>query len=312
MSFWFLLQILINVVLFAAVGFMWVRLQKPAKDDPRLSRGLQLLQSKISVLEDLSDRTETQARQLTTLIEQKCREVQGVVLQTEKQLQKIEQSMEKSREVAKIFQDKIPHQEIIERQNSLKYIKAARLAHQGLSVEEISKQVDLARGELEFIANVNRQQLQFSESDLPDWAQETTTAENTVTAKPESAGDSRPEAMLSNLGSKFRQALNGNDFSSDSASSNSEGSAANQSVVQSASQAGAKKFENIQNAQEVIEGSNSFENSEVIESLSTQPVAAKSVTAAPIENRILNRPNDRNSIVKKVVFPRIDARNNLS
>lgn len=312
MSFWFLLQILINVVLFAAVGFMWVRLQKPAKDDPRLSRGLQLLQSKISVLEDLSDRTETQARQLTTLIEQKCREVQGVVLQTEKQLQKIEQSMEKSREVAKIFQDKIPHQEIIERQNSLKYIKAARLAHQGLSVEEISKQVDLARGELEFIANVNRQQLQFSESDLPDWAQETTTAENSSTVKPESVGDSRPEAMLSNLGSKFRQALNGNDFASEPANAKSEESATNQSVVQSASQAGAKKFENIQNAQEVIEGSNSFENSEVIESLSTQPVAAKSVTAAPIENRILNRPNDRNSIVKKVVFPRIDARNNLS
>lgn len=312
MSFWFLLQILINVVLFAAVGFMWVRLQKPAKDDPRLSRGLQLLQSKISVLEDLSDRTETQARQLTTLIEQKCREVQGVVLQTEKQLQKIEQSMEKSREVAKIFQDKIPHQEIIERQNSLKYIKAARLAHQGLSVEEISKQVDLARGELEFIANVNRQQLQFSESDLPDWAQETTATGTASSEKSESAGDSRPEAMLSNLGSKFRQALNGNAFTPEPANSNSDGSAANQADVHATAQTSPNKVEDVYLSQAVIDGADEFEKNEVIESLPTQSVAAKSVAAAPVENRILNRPNDRNSIVKKVVFPRIDARNNLN
>ncbi len=282
MSFWFLLQILINVVLFAAVGFMWVRLQKPAKDDPRLSRGLQLLQSKISVLEDLSDRTEVQARQLTTLIEQKCREVQGVVLQTEKQLQKIEQSMEKSREVAKIFQDKIPHQEIIERQNSLKYIKAARLAHQGLSVEEISKQVDLARGELEFIANVNRQQLQFSEADLPDWANEEP-AEG-AEAKAGSAADARPEAMLSNLGSKFRQALNG---SGETVSNN---------------QVSSNEVENIEVAQDAIEASDDFAKSETSEA----------VSAAPVESRILNRPNDKSSVVKKVVFPRIDARSTLS
>lgn len=289
MSFWFLLQILINVVLFAAVGFMWVRLQKPAKDDPRLSRGLQLLQSKISVLEDLSDRTETQARQLTTLIEQKCREVQGVVLQTEKQLQKIEQSIEKSREVAKIFQDKIPHQEIIERQNSLKYIKAARLAHQGLSVEEISKQVDLARGELEFIANVNRQQLQFSEADLPDWANE----------EPASTADARPEAMLSNLGSKFRQALNNNSFAAEVVDAEvSPNAGTNDQDLHATQDADIKNSEDL--------------TKETNESVSTQAVAAKSTAVASVENRILNRPNDKSSVVKKVVFPRIDARSTLS
>ncbi len=75
-------------------------------------------------------------------------------------------------EVAKIFQDRIPHGEIVERQNTIKYVKAARLAHQGLSIDEIAEQVtDLSRGEIEFIAKVNRDQLMFCEESLPEWAQ---------------------------------------------------------------------------------------------------------------------------------------------
>ena len=174
MSFWVLLQVLVNLVLVAAVVGLWFKLNRPAKDDPRLSRGLQLLQSKISVLEDLSDRTESQVQQLTHLLEQKARDVQGHILQADRQIQNIDNSMNRSLEVAKIFQDKIPHQEIIERQNTIKYVKAARMAHQGATVEEICAAVELSRGEIEFIAKVNRDQLQFSEQDLPEWAQNST------------------------------------------------------------------------------------------------------------------------------------------
>lgn len=170
MSFWFLLQLLVNIVLFAGVVGVWVRLSRPPKDDPRLSKGLQLLQSKIAVLEDLSDRTETQVNQLTALLEQKVKDIQSKIQAAEKQIAKIDQSMEKSKEVAKIFQDRIPHNEILERQNTIKYVKAARLAHQGLEVDEIAAQVDLSRGEIEFIAKVNREQLMFCEESLPEWA----------------------------------------------------------------------------------------------------------------------------------------------
>jgi hypothetical protein len=169
-SFWVLVQILANLTLFALVGVLWVKLNRPAKDDPRLSKGLQLLQSKISVLEDLSDRTETQVSQLTALLETKCREIQEKIVSADRQIAKIEMSAQKSLEVAKIFQDRIPHSEILERQNTIKYVKAARLAHQGLSVDEIAQQVDLSRAEIDFIAKVNRDQLQFSEEDLPAWA----------------------------------------------------------------------------------------------------------------------------------------------
>ena len=172
MSFWFLIQLLVNVILLAGIVGMWVRLNRPPKDDPRLSKGLQLLQSKIAVLEDLSDRTETQVNQLTALLEQKVKDIQSKMQSAEKQITKIDQSMQKSLEVAKIFQDRIPHNEILERQNTIKYVKAARLAHQGLSVDEIAAQVtDLSRGEIEFIANVNRDQLMFCEESLPEWAQ---------------------------------------------------------------------------------------------------------------------------------------------
>ncbi len=230
MTFWGLVQIFVDLILVASAGFMWVKLHRPAKDDPRMSRGLQLLQSKISVLEDLSDRTETQVTQLTTLMEQKCRDIQGTIFQAEKQIQKIEAAMGKSLEVAKIFQDKIPHQEIIERQNTIKYVKAARLAHQGVAIDEIASQVDLSRGEIELIAKVNRDQLQFSEEDLPEWAKQDAQAQPAPTSADELlaplvqqpivpslavAAESRSvqnkqqevQQSLSNLGQQFRQAM---------------------------------------------------------------------------------------------------------
>lgn len=176
MSFWVLLQVLINLVLLAAVGVLWIRLNRPAKDDPRLSKGLQLLQSKIAVLEDLSDRTEIQVSQLTALLETKCREIQEKIVAADRQISLIDSSAQKSLEVAKIFQDRIPHSEILERQNTIKYVKAARMAHAGASVDEISQQVEMSRAEIEFIAKVNREQLQFSEADLPDWAREERTS----------------------------------------------------------------------------------------------------------------------------------------
>jgi hypothetical protein len=169
---WTLLQIVFDIFMALGLFVVIMRMSRAPKDDPRLSRGLQLLQSKISVLEDLSDRTELQVNQLTAILENKAREVQAKVHLAEQTVHEIRVSMERSLDVAKIFQDKIPHAEIIERQNTIKYVQAARLAHQGMSVEEIAEKVDLPKGELEFVAKVNREQLTFSEEQLPWWAKE--------------------------------------------------------------------------------------------------------------------------------------------
>lgn len=172
MSFTLFLQVFFNIAILTAVFVIFARLRRPAKDDPRMSKGLQLLSSKIAVLEDLNDRTETQVQQMLTLLDQKSRELQAKIALAEQQVQAVRQSMDQSLEVAQIFQDKIPHTEIIERQNSMKYIKAARLAHAGYSVEQIAAQVDLPSGEIEFIVKVNRDSLSFREEELPAWARE--------------------------------------------------------------------------------------------------------------------------------------------
>lgn len=170
MSIWPLLQIVFNLVCFAGMFTFWLRLKRPPQDDPRLSRGLQLLQTKITVLEDLSDRTDNQVKQLTALLDQKTRMLQNKVLEAEQQILKIDHSMNRSLEVAEIFQDKIPHQEIVERKQKVEYVRAARMAHSGLSVDEIAAQVALPREQIELIAKFNREQLMFDEDRLPEWA----------------------------------------------------------------------------------------------------------------------------------------------
>ncbi len=149
---------------------MLVKVNRSPKEDPRLSQALQLLQSKIAILEDLSDRTDTQVTQLTNFLEHKSKQLQAKVQEAQEHLRLIDQATNKSLEVASIFQDKIPHEEIIERKNTLKYVQAARLSHQGKSIDEIANEVDLPRGEIEMIAKVNRDELVFSDQKLPEWA----------------------------------------------------------------------------------------------------------------------------------------------
>lgn len=149
---------------------MWVKLSRLAREDPRLNRGLEILQNQISVLEDLSDRTEMQVKQVTSFMDKKSQQLKEVMHKAEMLCVRVDQERQKSMEVAEIFQDKIPHSEIIERQNRMKYITAARMAHKGIPREEIAEQVDLPDSELDFIIKINCNQLTFDESQLPPWA----------------------------------------------------------------------------------------------------------------------------------------------
>lgn len=172
MGFAQVLQWIILLMTVTGLIALWIRNLRPPKDDSRLSKGLQLLQSKIAVLEDLSDRTDIQVQQLNLLLEKKAKELQDRIIEADRCLQRIDQSALKSKEIARLFEDKIPHKEIIERQNTANYVKAAKLANQGYSVSEICKQVNISPGEVEFISKVNKNQLMFCEESLPDWAKE--------------------------------------------------------------------------------------------------------------------------------------------
>jgi hypothetical protein len=164
-----LVQIIVDLFFVVAVVAIWFQFRRSKSEDPRFAAGLQELQSKIAVLEDLGDRTEKQVQQLMVILENKLIDVQKKIDQADSMQGKISKSMEKSLEVVKIFQDKIPHEEIRERQNTIKFVKAAILSNQGYSIQEVSEQVDLPYGELEFIAKVNKNELSFDETQLPDW-----------------------------------------------------------------------------------------------------------------------------------------------
>lgn len=158
-----LFQVLINLAFLAGFVAIWIRLLKPAKDDPRLSRGLQLLQSKIAILEDLSDQVEKQVQQVTQLIEAKHQDLQAYISLADDQIRKIESGKEESIQSIDDLSD---------RKSTAKYVKAAQMAHQGATVEDIISEVDLTRAEVEFVIKVNRHQLQFSLEHLPEWAKQ--------------------------------------------------------------------------------------------------------------------------------------------
>ncbi|MCB0355848.1 MAG: DUF2802 domain-containing protein [Bdellovibrionales bacterium] len=172
MSIWMIVQVVFNIFIALFVYVFWIKLRKPPKDDPRLSRGLQLLQSKISVLEDLSDKTEVQVEQLNALMEKKIKQVQAALAEADAKMRNVEESIQRNREMTKIFQEQIPHDEIVKRQNTVKYIKAAKMANTGSSVEEIAEVVDLPLGEIELIAKLNKDNLVFDDESLPEWAKE--------------------------------------------------------------------------------------------------------------------------------------------
>lgn len=160
---------LVQLIFFAGLVFLWMRMKRSMDDDSRWSRGLQFVQSKIAVFEDLSDRTEHQVKQLTVMMENKICDLQRKIDEADELLNKISSSMKKSIEVAQIFQDKIPHEEIIERQNTVKFVKAALMANEGKTEEEIAQAVELPRSQIEFIVKVNSDRLSFDACQMPEW-----------------------------------------------------------------------------------------------------------------------------------------------
>ena len=171
MNYWLLSLSLLNVLLLAYIGFSQLSKNKSKVEDNRLTKGLQLLQNKISILQDLSDKTDEQVRKWVHIIEQKSGAVQGQLIKSDEKILQIENALSKALDVSKIFYEQVPHAEMAERQKTSKYVQAAKLANQGFSVDQICLKIDLSAAEIEMITKLNREELQFSEESLPAWVQ---------------------------------------------------------------------------------------------------------------------------------------------
>jgi hypothetical protein len=202
-----IVQVAFNILFFAGIALCFIKLKGRREEDPRLSYGLKLLQNKIAVLEDLSDKTELQVKQLVILLESKMRDLQHKVTAADTQMARIDHSMNKTMEVAHIFQEQVPHEQIMERKTTNKYINAARMAHQGLSFQDIQQQVDLPHAELDLIVKLNREQLMFSEDHLPAWVEKNTANKHPVEANQNIFVPPQVDiASLEKLGQEFKQA----------------------------------------------------------------------------------------------------------
>lgn len=169
MNFWLLTLIFINLLLITFIIFNWVLRTKITQEDQRLTKGLQLLQNKISILQDLSDKSDEQVRRWVHLIEQKSSDVQAQLNFSDEKIIQIESVLSKALDVSKIFYDQVPHAEIMDRQKTSKYVQAAQLANQGFTADQISQKIEMNIAEIEMIIRLNKEQLQFSEENLPAW-----------------------------------------------------------------------------------------------------------------------------------------------
>jgi hypothetical protein len=177
-NYWLLTLSLMNVLLMTVVLFSWLTKNKNRVEDQRLTKGLQLLQNKISILQDLSDKSDEQVRKWVHLIEQKSNEVQNQLIMADDKIVQIEGALSKALDVSKIFYEQVPHAEIAERQKTSQYVQAAKLAHQGFSADQIGQKIDLSMAEIEMIIKMNRDHLQFSEENLPAWINTDTSSDN--------------------------------------------------------------------------------------------------------------------------------------
>jgi hypothetical protein len=170
-NYWLLSLSLLNILLIAFIAFNHLSKNKNKAEDQRLTKGLQLLQNKISILQDLSDKTDEQVRKWVHLIETKAQDVQGQLKKSDEKIIQIESALSKALDVSKIFYEQVPHAEMAERQKTGKYVQAAKLANQGFSTDQISQKIDLSTAEIEMIIKMNREELQFAEERLPAWVQ---------------------------------------------------------------------------------------------------------------------------------------------
>lgn len=71
----------LNIILVLALAFTVFLRVKEKKEDQRITKGLQLLQHKISILQDLSDKTDEQVQRLVYMLDSKSNELRRLTLE---------------------------------------------------------------------------------------------------------------------------------------------------------------------------------------------------------------------------------------
>jgi hypothetical protein len=155
-----LFQTILNILFMAFIGLLWVRLRHLTGDEGRLKQGLQILQTKIAILEDLGRKVDEQSSQIMQVLDHKRATIESLLERAHSVMAQIEN---------KTTLACADSETLIERENVIKFTKAAILANKGLRPNEIASRLNLGIQEAELIYSLNAQQLQFKLDELPGW-----------------------------------------------------------------------------------------------------------------------------------------------
>jgi hypothetical protein len=157
---WILVSIVLNLILLALFVVLLKRYQAITGEEGRLKHGLQILTSKIAVLEDLSHNVDEQAQHLFRILDQKTKQIESLVTMTEQKLSEM-------RKQAELLES--DPEELQERQNAVKLTRAALLANKGYTPKQLADMTGLGLQECELIYTLNKDRLQFAPDALPYW-----------------------------------------------------------------------------------------------------------------------------------------------
>jgi len=155
-----LFQAIINILFFAFIGLLWSRLKHLTGDEGRLKQGLQILQAKIAILEDLGKRVDEQSQQMIQILDYKKNSLETLLEKVDFTIQNIDDKSIAANSTAEMR---------VERENVIKFTKAALLASKGVLPIEIANRIGLGIQESELIYSLNSHQLQFKLDELPGW-----------------------------------------------------------------------------------------------------------------------------------------------
>lgn len=155
-----LFQSVLNILFIAFIGLLWSRLKHLTGDEGRLKQGLQILQTKIAILEDLGRKVDEQAQEMFQIMDYKKNAVEALLARADATIQNMEHKTELIATDSEV---------LLERENAIKFTKAAILANKGVPPKEIARKLGLGLQECELIYSLNSHQLQFKLDELPGW-----------------------------------------------------------------------------------------------------------------------------------------------
>lgn len=151
------------------MGLLWIRLRHLAGEDGKLRQGLQIIHSKIAILEDLSGQIDDQHQQINLVLESKTKQFEAKFEAANQLINQLNQTIAQVEEKNQFISEGLTPEVQIERETAIKYVKAAFLAHRGMQPGPLAELVGLGIEEASLIKTMNQDQLQFKVAELPDW-----------------------------------------------------------------------------------------------------------------------------------------------